>query len=435
MTAWTPVYRVKVNGSTVTSATLSGLTISSGRNDIYSQPLAGYCSLTLIETAKASVPFEINDAVTIEVQNTSAVYVNLFGGFITDLGIAVQTSGSTATSQRIQITAVGALARLNRAVYIGNFAHQFDGDRILELLETVLFDQWNEVPAAETWNGYDATVQWQDAENSGLGEIDTPGDYELHSENGLDDTVYNLASRFATSGLGYLYEDSQGRIGYADSTHRSQYLATNGYIDLDGNHAIGPALSIVKRAGDVRNSITISYGTSGAEVTDEDAASISEYGLLASTISTTLRHKHDAEAQAAFYLLIRAYPKFALRQITFPLASGEIDNSDRNNLLGVFMGQPLNIVNLPANMVGGEFQGFVEGWTWTASLNQLNLTLNVSPIAFSLQAFRWNSVPATETWNTISPTLDWLNATIVAQETKCQQQVILAGQPQLIQIQ
>ncbi|MFZ9922784.1 MAG: hypothetical protein ACO3E4_07725, partial [Candidatus Nanopelagicaceae bacterium] len=142
--------------------------------------------------------------------------------------------------------------------------------------------------------------------------------------------------------------------------------------------------------------------------------SISDYGLLASTISTTLRNQGDANAQAAFYLLIRAYPQFALRQITFPLASSEIDNSDRDNLLGVFMGQPLNIINLPPNMVGGEFQGFVEGWTWTASLNQLNLTLNISPIAFSLQAFRWNSIPAIETWNTISPTLDWLNATIVA---------------------
>jgi hypothetical protein len=414
MTAWNPIYRVKVNGSTVTSATLSGLTITSGRTDIYSQPIAGYCNLTLIETSEASVPFEINDAVTIEVQNSSATYVNLFGGFITDLGITVQYSGSTATSQQIKLVAVGALARLNRAIYTGNFAHQFDGDRIEKLLSTVLFDQWNEVPAAETWNGYDPLVQWQDAENSGLGEIDTPGDYDLHSENNLNDTVYNLASRFATSGLGYLYEDNQGRIGYADSTHRSQYLAINGYVDLDGNHSIGPGLSIIKRAGDVRNSITIGYGTGSAEVTDEDLASISEYGRLASTISTTLRNSGDATAQAAFYLLIRAYPQFALRQISFPIASGEIDNSDRDNLLGVFMGQPLNIINLPANMVGGEFQGFVEGWTWTASLNQLNLTLNVSPIAFSLQAFRWNSVPATEYWNTISPTLDWLNATIVA---------------------
>ncbi len=414
MTAWNPIYRVKVNGSTVTSATLSGLTISSGRTDIYSQPLAGYCNLTLIETAEAAVGFEINDAVTIEVQDTSANYVNLFGGFITDLGITVQTSGSTATSQQIKIVAVGALARLNRAVYVGNFAHQFDGDRIEELLSGVLFDQWNEVPAAETWNGYDATTTWAEAENSGLGEIDTPGDYELHSENDLDDTVYSLASRFATSGLGYLYEDSQGRIGYADSTHRSQYLVANGYVDLDGNHAIGPALSILKRAGDVRNSITISYGTSGAEVTDDDAASISDYGLLASTISTTLRNQGDAEAQALFYLTIRAQPQFALKQITFPLASSEIDNADRDNLLDVFMGMPISVNNLPSNMVNGTFLGFVEGWTWTASLNQLNLTMTVSPLEFSLQAFRWNSVPETEYWASIDPTLDWANATIVS---------------------
>jgi hypothetical protein len=305
MSYWNPVYRVKVNGSTVTSATLSGLTITSGRTDIYSQPIAGYCNLTLIETAEASVPFEINDAVTIEVQDSSATFVNLFGGFITDLGITVRNSGSTATSQEIKIVAVGALARLSRAVYVGNFAHQFDGDRILELLEGVLFNQWNEVPAALTWATYEATTQWQDAENTGLGEIDTPGDYELHSENNLNDTVYNLASRFATSGLGYLYEDSQGRIGYADSTHRAQYLATDGYVDLDGNDAIGPALSILKRAGDVRNSITIAYGSAGNQsITDSDPDSISLYGQLATTIPTTLRNQNDAEAQAAFYLLI-----------------------------------------------------------------------------------------------------------------------------------
>jgi hypothetical protein len=414
MTLWNPVYRVKVAGLTVTGATLSGLTITSGREDIYSQALAGYCNLSLIETAEASVPYQINDAVTIEVRNSVGTYVNLFGGFITDLSITVQTSGSTATSQRIQIIAVGALARLARAVYTGNFPHQFDGDRIEELLSGVLFDQWNEVPAAETWDGYEPTTQWQDAENSGYGEVDTPGDYELHSENNLNDTVYNLAARFATSGLGYLYEDSQGRISYADSTHRSQYLATNGYIDLDGNHAIGPALSIVKRAGDVRNSITIGYGTGNQEVTDEDATSISNFGLLADTISTTLRNQNDAEDQAAFYLLIRANPQYALRQITFPVGSPEIDDTDRDNLLGVFMGMPLNIQNLPSNMTLGEYQGFVEGWTWTASLNRLDLTMTLTPIAFSLQAFAWQNVPATDTYQTISQTLTWLDATIVA---------------------
>lgn len=415
MTLWNPVYRVQVNGDVRTSATLAGLTITSGRNDIYSQPLAGYCNLTLLETNESSVPYDVNTPISIEVQDSNGNYVPIFGGFITDISISVSNSGSTAISQRIQIIATGALARLNRAVYVGNFGHQFDGDRIYELLSGVLFDTWDEVPAATTWATYDATTTWENAENSGLGEIDTPGDYELHSESGLNNTVYELAASFATSGLGYLYEDAQGRIGYADSTRRGEYLGTYGYVDLDGNHAIGPGLTITKKAGDVRNSIALSYGNnSGLVTTDEDPDSISLYGTLASNIRTTLRQSSDAEAQAAFYLLIRAYPQYAFRNITFQLGSPEIDDNDRDALIGVFMGMPVNIQNLPNNMVNGEFQGFVEGWTWTAGLNRLELTLTVSPVAFSLQAFRWNSVPAVETWNTISPTLDWLNATIVA---------------------
>lgn len=415
MTAWNADYRVKVNGSTVTSATLAGLTITSGRTSIYSQPIAGYCNVSLIETNESAINYDVNDSVTVEVKNSAGVYVYLFGGFITDVNVIVQSSGSSALTQKINIVAVGALARLNRAVFTGNLPHEFDGDRIAYLLGLVLFDAWNEIPAATTWSNYDATTTWAAAENSGYGEIDTPGDYELHSQTGLSDTIYSLVTAAAISGLGYLYEDSQGRIGYADSTHRSQYLATNGYVDLDGNHAFGPALQISKRAGDVRNSVSIAYGADSANtVSDSDADSISLYGELASNVITTLRHQADAEAQAAFYLSIRAYPQFEMKQISFPIASPEIDNSDRDSLLNVFMGQPLNIVNLPANMVNGEFQGFVEGWTWTANRNSLTLTLNLSPVAYSLQAFRWNSVPAVETWQTISPTLEWLNATIVA---------------------
>jgi len=415
MTLWSPTYRVKVNGSTVTTATLSGLTITSGRFDIYSQPVAGYCNLSLLETNSTQVGYEINDSVTIEVLNASSNYVFLFGGFITDLSIVVATSGSTALSQRINIIAVGALARLNRAVFSGNLSHQFDGDRILELLEDVVLGSWNEVPAALTWATYDPTEQWEDALNTGLGEVDIPGNYELHSQTGVSDTVYDLVSAAAISGLGYVYEDAQGRIGYADSTHRTNYLATYGYVDLDGNHAFGAGLQIVKRAGDVRNALTVLYGADSDQIaTDSDPDSIAIYGELAAEVETTLRHLADAEDQAEFYLSLRAYPQYQLPTISFPIGSSEIDDADRNSLLSVFMGMPLNIVNLPANMGNGEFQGFVEGWTWTAFLNSLTLTLNVSPIAYSLQAMRWNDVPAVETFNTLLPDLTWLNATIVA---------------------
>lgn len=415
MTLWNPEYRVKVNGTTVTSATLAGMTITSGRTDIYAQPQPGYANISLLETNESAVSYEINYPITIEVKDTSGAYVFLFGGFIADLGIEVASSGATALSQRINILAVGSLARLARATFNGNIASDTDGDQIYEVLAGVLFNTWAEVPAATTWATYDPTVTWANAENSGLGEIDRPGDYDLDSQNGVLSDVYSLVGRLATSGLGYIYEDAQGRIGYADSTHRSEYLAANGYVDLDGNQAIGPGLNIVKRAGDVRNSITLTYTSSGnSSYTTSDATSIGSYGQLSATVNTTLKNAADAQSQAAFYLGIRAYPQYLLKSITFEVHSPEIDNADRNALLNVFMGLPLNIQNLPANMVGGEFQGFVEGWIWTASYNRLRLTLNVSPIAYSLQAFRWNNVPATETWQTISPTLDWLNATIVA---------------------
>ena len=414
MTLWVPEWRVKINQTTVTDATLSTVSITSGRTDIYSQPTAGYCNLTLVETTGAAVPYEINDGLTIEIKKSDGAYVNLFGGFITDISIAVGRSGTNATRQNINIIAVGALARLARAVYEDNLASDYDGDQMYALLSSVLFDTWNEVPAATTWNGYEATTTWADAENSGLGEIDQPGDYDLDSLNNLNDTVYNIASRIATSGLGYLYEDAEGRIGYADSTHRSEYLAVNGYVDLDGSHAIAPGMAVTKRSGDVRNAITISYTSSGnSTVTDSEAASIALYGQLATTISTHLKNQADAESQAAFYLDLRAYPRYAFQKVTFAVGNTEIDDADRDALLQVFMGLPVNIQNLPGNMVDGEFQGFVEGWTFTAGYKSLNLTMNVSPISYSLQAFRWNNVPATETWATLSPTLDWLNATIV----------------------
>jgi hypothetical protein len=78
------------------------------------------------------------------------------------------------------------------------------------------------------------------------------------------------------------------------------------------------------------------------------------------------------------------------------------------------MGLPLNITDLPSNINTGAFQGFVEGWTFTAGYNSLYLTLTVSPTAYSLQSTRWNGVSGLETWNTLSPTLEWINATIVA---------------------
>jgi hypothetical protein len=227
--------------------------------------------------------------------------------------------------------------------------------------------------------------------------------------------VYSLVTALATSGLGYLFESATGQIGYADSTHRTNYLAANGYVDLSANHALASGLSIQSRTGDVRNSITLKYGNNSAlEVSAVDTASIGLYGQLAQIFTTTIKHQADAQDQADFYLELRAYPRFNFNNITYELTNPELDDVDRDALIGVFMGMPVNIADLPLNMNSGDYLGFVEGWTFSARYNQISISLVVSPISFSLQAMRWNDVPVVEQWNTINPTLDWINATIVA---------------------
>jgi hypothetical protein len=415
MTVFTPDWRVKINGTTVTAITLVNLTITSGRQTIYEQPSASYCNVSLITDPSQSIPYDINDSVTIEVKKSDNTYVNLFGGFLSDIAIIVTNAGTIQARQEVRIVALGAIARLARSNFVGNLSADNDGDQMLEVLEGVLLASWNEVPGSLTWDNYEPTTQWQDAENTGLGEIDTPGDYPLAALSNLDESVYSLATQIANSGLGYFYEDSQGRIGYADSTHRAQYLAANGYVDLDARQAFGSGMTILKRAGDVRNSLSIIYGASGNQSYEQDdAASVALYGELAWVVTTHLQNLNDAEDQADFYLQIRAFPQYEMPSITYPLQNPEIDDADRDALLEVFMGQPLNIQNLPSNMTLGEYQGFVEGWTWRAGVSGLSIELTLSPIAFSLQAFRWNSVPVGETWNSISPTLEWYNATIVA---------------------
>jgi hypothetical protein len=415
MSIFNPVWRVTIGGVQYQTAILANLTITSGRTNIYEQAQAGYTNLEIINLDQSNVTIDINQEITIELQDSTATFVPIFGGSVVDVSISIAEIGSVDYAQRINIIALGALARLPKALTNGVLAKDFDGDQIYEILKEVLFDQWQEVPGALTWATYNPTTQWQDAENSGLGQIDRPGNYELASRSSSRTDVYSLVSALATSGLGYIYENAQGQISYADSTHRTVYLAANGYVDLSANDALAPGLSIQKRTGDVRNSITIKYGsTSSAEESAEDPDSIALYGQLAQIISTTLEKKVDAEDQADFYLSLRAYPRFNFNNITFELTNPEIDDSDRDALIGVFMGMPVNIANLPLNMNSGDYLGFVEGWTFSARYNQVSVSMTVSPISFSLQAMRWNDVPVVEQWNTVNPTLDWINATNVA---------------------
>ncbi len=415
MSVWTPDWKLTVGGVDYTDITISDVVHEAGRDDIYSQPNPSYIQITLLALNGQTLPFDINDSLDLQVKNSANTYVSIFGGDITDVTVEVGATGSIATVVQYTLIAMGSLARIAKEVYVNNITQDEDGNQIYEILSSVLLGSWNDVPAASQWSTYSATETWEQAVNLGLGEIDQPGLYTMSSQTNVSDTIYNIVSDIANSAFGVIYEDSAGNIAYADADHRQNYLLTNGYVDLDAGHALGAGLSTVMRSGDVRNDIFINYGNNyNSQVTSIDTTSIALYGYKSETINSRIHGAADAQDVADRYIAQRAYPLPKFQSITFPITNPEIDNSDRDALLGVFMGMPVYLANLPTQISGGTFEGYVEGWSWSTRFNELFLTINVSPVAFSQVAMRWNTTPITETWQTIDPTLTWEYATIVA---------------------
>lgn len=411
MTAYTPTYKVLVNAEELTDVTLANLTITSGRTDINTQPIAGYCQVQLLNVNNTAYDFTVGTSITIEVTNSIGTFISIFGGTISDFTTAVNRSGNLQFTTIINITALGALAKLTKIIDAGILAQDQDGDQIYSLLDNYLLGEWLDVPAAQTWANYDPTETWANALNLGLGEIDRPGDFLMIARSSEETDLYSLCAAIATSALGLLYEDSSGNIGYADSTHRQDYLTANGYTTLDANHANGIGLSVSTRAGDLRNKFAITYGNNGNSLyTAEDAQSIIDYGTYAEAFLSRIKDTADAELYADRVIALRSQPYPRFQNITFELGNPEIDDSDRDALISLFTGLPIWIQNLPPNISEGSFQGYVEGWTFRASLNNLTITLNASPVNFSQVAVKWESVNPAEAWNTLSPTLTWLNA-------------------------
>lgn len=416
MTLWNPIWRVTINGVNYENYILANLTATSGRSNIYEQAQAGYLNLQLYNVTQSQVEININDSVGIAIKDSTGTYTPIWGGSVTDVGIEVTTGGSVAINQVISIVALGALSRLPKALWLTSLNRDFDGNQILEVLTDLLINNWSEVPSSLTWGNYTpATETWANAQNVGLGEIDAPGNYDIAARSADPIDVYSLVSSIATSGLGYIYENAQGQISYADSTHRTQYLAANGYVDVSAAQALASGIKIQTRSGDVRNDVTIKYGAnSSSEVSDNDPASIAVFGRLGQIITTTLHDNADAISQAAFYLQLRAFPQAMMQSITYELTNPELDDADRDSLINIFMGLPLRISDLPANMTAGQYAGFVEGWQFQAGYNTLSVTALLSPLGYSIRALKWEEVSVSEQWNTITNTLTWENAYVVA---------------------
>ena len=407
---WLPEWRVTVGDDVYT--TVTSVSYASGRLDIDRQCTAGYCRVEIINTTGAEFTINVTEPITLELKDSSGTYVTVFGGEVSDFNIGVRSPEESGYVTTGTILGIGSLAKLTKAIYNTALAEGLDGAQISTILGAALDFNWNQVTPTVTWATYPATTTWNEAETY-IGEVDSGFYTMIALAANASAKSLTLVDQIANSALGQIYEEKDGDVSYADADHRSNDLAANGYTYLNGSYATPSSISSTVQIGRIRNSLIYRYATSyGSTYSTSDTDSIAAYGLFERSFDSNIKNLVDITEIATRELNLRKTAKGSLGAITFRLDNPSIPSAMLDDLIGVYFGEPVLINNLPSNLLGGTFEGFVENIALRATPTFVDITLYITATEFSLSTTQWQTVtPSSTIWTGVTGTLDWNNAT------------------------
>ena len=407
---WLPEWRVTVGDDVYT--TVTSVSLASGRLDIDRQCSAGYCQVEIINTDGSPFTIDVTDTITLELKDSAGNYVVVYGGEVSDFSIGVRSPEESGFITYGRILGVGYLAKLTKSVYNTALAEGLDGAQIAAIVDNVLNLTWDEVTPTLTWDTYPATTTWEDAE-SYIGTIDS-GFYTMVNLAASATAKSNtLVDQIANSALGQMHEEKNGLVSYDDADHRSNYLIANGFTNIDGSYATPSTIRSTTQTARIRNSLIYKYGAGYASAySTSDTDSVATYGLYQRSFESNIKDLTDITEIASRELNLRKNPRGSLEAITFRLDNPDLPSADLDTLINIFFGQPILITNLPSNMLGGQFDGFVENIALRATPSSVDITLYVSATDFSLSTTQWETVlPASLDWDGVNAILTWTNAT------------------------
>jgi hypothetical protein len=379
---WLPQWRVTVGDDVYT--TVTSVSYATGRLDIDRQATAGYCQVQIVNADNSAFTINITEPITLELKNSAGVYKQVFAGTVSDFNIGVRSPDETGFVTTGTILGIGPLSKLSKAVYNTALASARDGEQIAVILDAALAGTWDEVNATVTWATYPATVTWNQAENS-LGQIDQ-GEFDMIQINASASAKsQTLVDQIANSGLGIISEGNDGLVYYADADHRENYLLANGYTDLDAAYATPSSIQSQTQTARLRNSLIYKYSTGYASLlTLTDAEKIATYGLFEKSTESNILNIGDMQQIAERELFLRNTPRGSLGAIRFRLDNPDLPSAMLDDLITTFCNEPVSINNLPSNLLGGTFEGFVENIAVNATPTYVDMTLYVSATDFSI---------------------------------------------------
>lgn len=412
MTAYTPYPKVFIAGVQYADSTLSSIGINLGRRDIYEQAQPGIGNIQLWSSASTLLPVNLSDEVEVQIADSTNTYRTIYVGFISDIDLTLDGYGNVGSIARYNITAVGPLALVNKhTTGAVNYAQEFDGTRVLNILSDSFLQDWTEVVPTLTWAAVSNIATWQNWDGSNvtlvndlIANVDVPGTYELAAYTGGLTDALPLVQSAAQSGRGFLFEAPDGSLHYDSYGARAAYVP----LTLTQQDLLAGGLRQAAQWSEIVNDVTVT-DNSGAEAYAADYTSQQSYGQLAGSRSTTLKNLTDAQIQATAFLESRAFPRTYPEELTIPLHSPTVSDATRDALMLMSVGSAIYTQELPT-VFGTTFDGFVEGMKWNLTRYTADLTLVCSALSETYPHKVWLQIAPTVTWAGYTPsTEEWMD--------------------------
>lgn len=377
---WDPNCSVTIDGVDFSSKTINAVSVTFGRTSYWEQARAGVASVEIANWDDTDYGFEINDSVVIKVDNATPTARTVFTGKVTNIETRMAAVGSVNEVSLITISAVGPFAAMSRKIIGGSgYVKQMDSVRMSAIF---------------TAAGVTVDV------------VDSPGIYEFTDIAAFSADAYSTAAKYAGMANGYIYETTDGKVGFANESRRSTAVTASGYMTIPENYILWRSVASSKGLQDILNTISLTY-KANATVTSSDSTSQGLYGVLGASISTELHNMSEAQELADKYVALRRVPRLNMSSFTIQLDSPNVSSADLDTFLQMSMGKAIEINGLPVPLMPNNYYGFVEGWTLQVSRNQAAISLITSESSYSIQPTRWQDAGASLAWNAVGAAVQW----------------------------
>lgn len=374
--------------------------IDHGRNDVSASPEPSSCVITLNITGDYVIPVQLADLV--EVYSWG---VQRFTGRVSDLTLAHLPSGDGIPYTRLQVTAMGNLARLG---WLPSDPAGYAADNLTSRLADILnptglsyVDETDYDVDLITYPGNTlsvASVLLELCEWTGATMFDTPnGDiwFQSYTRRGYSYSNATWAGMLDT------WADQEG-----DWTEQIIPSTTGTVVELAATDVIWePEWST--SATTILNDVTIAWGTNDPqdEYTESDAASIAAFDKRAAYVVTGLADEQDVIRRARHILTTQATERWQIGRVGLILDN--LDSSTRGSVLNLLSGDRVLLRNLPQPAPELDYLGVVEGWQEIHANGLATITLSISDPAFSYATLKWNQVTSTLQWSGVDNTVEW----------------------------